>query len=74
MRQYSLYLEFAARACNLLENLVEQDGIQLYNVSERQKPGGFPRMYEALAEGVPSSLSEIADLAPSRFLSISQRM
>ena len=69
MRQYSLYREFAARACNLLENLVEQDGIQLYNVSgEAKSPEGFLRMYEALAEGVPSSLSEIADLCTVKIL------
>lgn len=69
MKQYSLYREFADRTCNLLENLVEQDGIQLYSVSgEAKSPEGFLRTFEALAEGAPSSLSEIADLCTVKIL------
>jgi hypothetical protein len=69
VKQYSLYREFAERTRNLLENLVEQDGIQVYSVSGVTKsPDGFPRSFDAPSEGGPASLSEIADLCTVKVL------
>ncbi len=69
MRQHSLYREYAARARNLLENLVEQGGIQLYSVSgEAKSTEGFLQSYDVMADGAPSSLSDIADLCSVKIL------
>ncbi|MDI9370963.1 MAG: RelA/SpoT domain-containing protein [Synergistota bacterium] len=63
MQQYSLYREFATRASNLLESLVEQDGIQLYSVSGEAKPTeNFLQSFDPQADAAPTSLTDIADL------------
>lgn len=69
MRKYSLYREFATRACNLLESLVEQDGIQLYSVSGEAKPTeSFLQSFELKADAAPASLTDIADLCSVKVL------
>ncbi len=61
MEKYSLYAEFAERITNLLQNLVEGEGIEVYSVLGRAKsPGefirsaGFPGMTEGpVLTGIP---------------------
>ncbi|MGI6252387.1 MAG: hypothetical protein ACOYJV_03035 [Aminivibrio sp.] len=65
MEKYSLYEEFAERITNLLQNLIEGEGIEVYNVHGRAKsPGefirssGFPGMNDGpVLSGIPDLCS-----------------
>ena len=69
MEKYSLYEEFAERITNLLQNLIEGEGIEVYNVHGRAKsPGEFIRSsgFPGLIDG--PVLSGIPDLCSIKIL------
>lgn len=69
MERYSLYEEFAGRIGNLLGNLVEGEGIEVYSVIAKAKtPEEFLLDARAIELGDQPNLSTIPDLCTIRIL------
>lgn len=69
MERYSLYEEFAGRIGNLLDNLVEGEGIEVYSVVARAKtPEEFLHDARSAELGDALNLSSIPDLCTIRIL------